>query len=153
MILVGLFDTSISFQFQNFQKAEYSRYAGLYGSAWGRSVRGPTIYLIFLAGVSPSLAKEIANEMVELEFEEIAPLIYWKCKSKFMPLDMTFKFNEEVEIYHPILKQTTKKVITKCGNVMDVVTVSPNSGTWNTKYTVGSTFMTVVSKTFFLILE
>ena len=30
MIFIGLFDTSISFQFQNFQKAEFSRYAGLY---------------------------------------------------------------------------------------------------------------------------
>ena len=33
MILVELFDTSINFQFQNFLKAEFSRYGGLYALA------------------------------------------------------------------------------------------------------------------------
>ena len=82
--------------------------------------------------------------MPELHIEEKGPLIRWNWKSKFVPMDMTFKLNEETDVYDAMLKETTKNVATKCGNVLDIVTVS-TQGTWITKCTVGHTFMVFVS--------
>ena len=89
-------------------------------------------------------AQELINEVVELCIEEKGPLIRWNWKSKFMPMDMTFKLNEETDVYDAMLKETTKNVATKCGNVLDIITVS-TQGTWHTKCTVGHTFMVFVS--------
>jgi len=93
-----------------------------------------------LLSVPDAQAQELINEVVELCIEEKGPLIRWNWKSKFMPMDMTFKLNEETDVYDPMLKETTKNVATKCGNVLEIITVS-SQGTWHTKCTVGHTFM------------
>jgi hypothetical protein len=93
-----------------------------------------------LLGVPDAQAQELINEVVELCIDEKGPLIRWNWKSKFMPMDMTFKLNEETDVYDPMLKETTKNVATKAGNVLDIITVS-SQGTWHTKCTVGHTFM------------
>ena len=98
----------------------------------------------YFKGVPDAQAQELINEVVELCIEEKGPLIRWNWKSKFMPMDMTFKLNEETDVWDEMLKETTKNVATKCGNVLDIITVS-TQGTWHTKCTVGHTFMVFVS--------
>ena len=103
-----------------------------------------TMFYFYAQGVPDAQAQELINEEVELCVEEKGPLIRWNWKSKFIPMDMTFKLNEETDVYDPMLKETTKNVATKAGNVLDIITVS-SQGTWHTKCTVGHTFMVFVS--------
>jgi len=93
-----------------------------------------------MIGMPAAQAQELADEMVELCVEEKGPIVRWNWKSKFTPMDLSFKWNEETEVFDPVLKETTKNVATKSGNVMDIVTVS-SIGTWFTKITVGHTFL------------
>ena len=69
----------------------------------------------------------------------------WNWKSKFTPTDLTFKWGEEFDYYDPILKQNTKNVNTKNGNLMEIITKSEN-GIWITRAAPGVSFMTIVSK-------
>ena len=109
-----------------------------------------TKFYFYAKGVPDAQAQELINEVVELCIDEKGPLIRWNWKSKFMPMDMTFKLNEETDVYDPMLKETTKNVATKAGNVLDIITVS-SQGTWHTKCTVGHTFMVFVSIIYALI--
>ena len=94
-------------------------------------------------------AQKLADEIVELEVEEKGPIVRWNWKSKFTPMDISFRWNEETDVFDPILKETTKNVATKTGNVMDILTKS-SMGLWHTKITVGHTFMVVVRLCIFL---
>merc|ERR1712020_562570 len=68
-----------------------------------------------LIGVPAAQAQEIADELVGL------------CV-------------DETEVFDPVLKEITKNVATKSGNVMNIVTKS-SMGVWFTKITVGHTFL------------
>jgi hypothetical protein len=59
---------------------------------------------------------------------------------KLTPMVLSFKWNEETDIFDPVLKETTKNVATKNGNVMDIITHS-SMGVWHCRITVGHTFM------------
>merc|ERR1712061_741530 len=93
-----------------------------------------------LIGVPAAQAQEIADELVELCVDEKGPVVRWNWKSKFTPMDLSFKWNEETEVFDPVLKEVTKNVATKSGNVMNIVTKS-SMGVWFTKITVGHTFL------------
>ena len=85
----------------------------------------------------------MANEQFELCVEEKGPLFRWNLKSKFMPMDFTFKLCEETDFFDPVLKETVKAVATKNGCTMDIITVS-SQGTWHTKVTAGHNFLVMV---------
>jgi len=95
-----------------------------------------------LIGLDDAYAQKLVDEIVELEVEEKGPIVRWNWKSKFTPMDISFRWNEETDVFDPILKETTKNVATKSGNVMDILTKS-SMGLWHTKITVGHTFMVV----------
>jgi len=96
--------------------------------------------LFKLMGMADAEAQKLADEYPDLEIEEKGPIVRWNYKSKFTPMDLSFKWNEETDVFDPVLKETTKNVATKSGNTMDIVTQS-SMGTWFTKVTVGHTFM------------
>jgi len=96
--------------------------------------------LLELMGVPAAEAQKFADEVVILEIEEKGPIVRYNYKSQFQPMDLSFKWNEETDQYDPFLKETTKNIATKSGNVMTVLTHS-SMGTWITKVTVGHTFM------------
>merc|ERR1712026_583519 len=93
-----------------------------------------------LMGMPDAEAQKHADEIVELEVDEKGPIVRWNWKSKLTPMDLSFKWNEETDIFDPVLKETTKNVATKNGNVMDIITHS-SMGVWHCKITVGHTFM------------
>jgi len=93
-----------------------------------------------LIGMPAAQAQEIADEMVELCVDEKGPVVRWNWKSKIIPMDLSFKWNDETEVFDPVLKETTKNVATKSGNTMDIVTKS-SMGVWFTRITVGHTFL------------
>jgi len=95
-------------------------------------------------GMPEAQAQEFINEIVELHVEEKGPMVRWNWKSKLQPVDLSFKWNEEVSLYDPFLKETTKNIATKCGNTMTTITKSSH-GTWETKCIVGNTFMVLKS--------
>jgi len=97
-----------------------------------------------MLGVPANQAKEIADEIVELDIDEKGPLIHWNWKSKFTPTDLSFKWCEELEYYDPMLKMTSKNIATKSCNAMEIITKA-SMGTWITKITAGVTFLTVIS--------
>jgi len=99
---------------------------------------------LVMLGVPDAQACEMANEQFELCVEEKGPLFRWNYKSKFMPMDFTFKLAEETSIFDPVLKENVKAVATKNGNTMDIITVS-SQGTWHTKVTAGHTFLVMKS--------
>ena len=98
---------------------------------------------IFFQGQPAAQAQEMANEQLELCVEEKGPLFRWNYKSKFMPMDFTFKLCEETDVFDPVLKETVKAVATKNGCAMDIITVS-SQGTWQTKVTAGHNFLVMV---------
>ena len=59
-------------------------------------------------------------------------------------MDITFKYDEECEMYDPYLKEKIKTIASKNHNVMNILTTSSH-GIWQTKVTAGSTFLVSVS--------
>ena len=59
-------------------------------------------------------------------------------------MDISFKYDEECEIYDPYLKETVKIIAKRDKNVMKVLTKSSH-GTWNSEITAGNTFLISVS--------
>ena len=101
-------------------------------------------------GMPDAEAQKHADEIVELEVDEKGPIVRWNWKSKLTPMDLSFKWNEETDIFDPVLKETTKNVATKNGNVMDIITHS-SMGVWHCRITVGHTFMVNVSRAVFIL--
>jgi len=99
---------------------------------------------LIMLGQPAAQAQEMANEQLELCVEEKGPLFRWNLKSKFMPMDFTFKLCEETDFFDPVLKETVKAVATKNGCAMDIITVS-SQGTWQTKVTAGHHFLVMKS--------
>merc|ERR1711881_375777 len=76
---------------------------------------------------------KVANDFdCRLCIEEKGPIVRWQLCSKVQPFDFCFKFDKEVEIFDPHLKENTKNIVTKDGNCVTVVTKSSH-GTWITK--------------------
>lgn len=84
--------------------------------------------------------QQMLNERPELFIEEKGPITHWTWKSKFHPLDMSFKFDEEFEIYDPYLKEKVRCIASKYNNKMKLLTHSSH-GCWETKITAGNEFL------------
>merc|ERR1712018_166824 len=97
--------------------------------------------LLCAVGTPACEAEKIANDFdCRLCIEKKGPIVRWQLCSKVQPFDFCFKFDKEVEIFNPHLKENTKNIATKDGNCVTVVTKSSH-GTWITKCTFGCQFM------------
>jgi len=76
----------------------------------------------------------------ELFIEEKGPITHWIWKSKFFPMDMSFEYDREFEVYDPCLKEKVKCVASKYNNKMKFLTHSSH-GCWETKITAGNDFL------------
>ena len=61
------------------------------------------------------MASDYANDMATLEIEENFPLYRWNWQGK-TPMDISFKLDEETEIFDPIMNEKMKALATKSGN-------------------------------------
>lgn len=102
--------------------------------------------LLCCIGVPMDMACKIANDTcAKLVVEEKGPCVRWCVKSEVCPMDFTFKWGEEFEHCHPVLKEKVKTLCTKEGNCIMVCTKSSH-GNWLMKCTVGDCFMVSVRK-------
>jgi hypothetical protein len=96
--------------------------------------------LMTTIGFPKEQIQNMANERVEFFIDEKGPMTHWVWKSKFHPMDVTFKFDEEFEYFDSYLKENVKCIASKNNNRMKMLTHSSH-GCWETKVTAGNDFM------------
>ena len=99
---------------------------------------------IFSAGFPKEQAQKWADEKIELYIEEKGPITHWTWKSKYTPVDMSFKFDEQFEFFDAYLKEKVKCVASKNNKRMKMLSQSSH-GCWESKITAGDDFMVFVS--------
>merc|ERR1712038_422159 len=80
------------------------------------------------------------SDRPELFIEEKGPITHWIWKSKFFPMDMSFEYDREFEVYDPCLQEKVRCVASKYNNKMKFLTHSSH-GCWETKITAGNDFL------------
>ena len=89
------------------------------------------------------MASDYANDMATLEIEENFPVYRWNWQGK-TPMDISFKLDEENEIFDPIMNEKMKALATKSGNKL-LFTQKYSSMTFITTCTFTDNFMIMVS--------
>ena len=95
-------------------------------------------------GFPKEQAQKWADEKIELYVEEKGPITHWTWKSKYSPVDMSFKFDEQFEFFDAYLKEKVKCVASKNNKRMKMLSQSSH-GCWESKITAGDDFMVFVS--------
>jgi len=80
------------------------------------------------------------SDRPELFIEEKGPITHWTWKSKFFPMDMSFEYDREFEVFDPCLQEKVRCVASKYNNKMKFLTHSSH-GCWETKITAGNDFL------------
>lgn len=91
-------------------------------------------------GFPKEQAQKWADEKIELYIEEKGPITHWTWKSKYSPVDMSFKFDEQFEFFDAYLKEKVKCVASKNNKRMKMLSQSSH-GCWESKITAGDDFM------------
>merc|ERR1739842_196390 len=100
--------------------------------------------LYMTLGFPKEQAQKWADEKIELYIEEKGPITHWTWKSKYSPVDMSFKFDEQFEFFDAYLKEKVKCVASKNNKRMKMLSQSSH-GCWESKITAGDDFMVFVS--------
>ena len=100
--------------------------------------------MISFVGFPKEQAQKWADEKIELYIEEKGPITHWTWKSKYSPVDMSFKFDEQFEFFDAYLKEKVKCVASKNNKRMKMLSQSSH-GCWESKITAGDDFMVFVS--------
>ena len=101
------------------------------------------IILTYYSGCPEKMACDYANDMATLDIEENFPVYRWNWQGK-TPMDISFKLDEETEIFDPIMNEKMKAVATKSGNKL-LFTQKYSSMTFITTCTFTDNFMIMVS--------
>jgi len=117
---------------------------------WRSSTVSGAKDLYMTLGFPKEQAQKWADEKIELYVEEKGPITHWTWKSKYNPVEMSFKFDEQFEFFDAYLKEKVKCVASKNNKRMKMLTHSSH-GCWETKVTAGDDFM--VCKTWLQGLE
>lgn len=96
--------------------------------------------LYMTLGFPKEQAQKWADEKIELYVEEKGPITHWTWKSKYSPVDMSFKFDEQFEFFDAYLKEKVKCVASKNNKRMKMLSQSSH-GCWESKITAGDDFM------------
>merc|ERR1712212_778244 len=80
------------------------------------------------------------SDRPELFIEEKGLITHWTWKSKFFPMDMSFEYDREFEVFDPCLQEKVRCVASKYNNKMKFLTHSSH-GCWETKIAAGNDFL------------